>query len=91
MHSCGDFNRNGHHRLMCLNAWPKGEALLAGVALLEEVCHCGVWLSGLLCSSYAQCGTRSLMLPEDPEVELSASPAPCLPAHAMLPAIIIMD
>ena len=30
-----------------------------GVVLLEEVCHCGGRLWGLLCSSYAQCGTQS--------------------------------
>ena len=31
-----------------------------GMALLEEMCHCGGGLWGLICSSYAQCGTQSL-------------------------------
>jgi hypothetical protein len=46
LHICGDLNRYGHHRLMCVNAWPLGSdtirrcGLGVGVALLEEVCHC---------------------------------------------------
>ena len=31
---------------------PKGVALLGGVALLEEVCHCGGRLSDVICLSY---------------------------------------
>ena len=31
-----------------------------GVALLEEVCHCGGELWGLIGSSYVQCDTQSL-------------------------------
>jgi hypothetical protein len=34
-------NRNGSHRVICLNAWPQGVALFGGVTLLKEVCHCG--------------------------------------------------
>ena len=37
----GALNRNGHHRLMCLNAWSQGVALLGDVTLLEEVHHYG--------------------------------------------------
>ena len=37
----GTLNRCGPPRLMCLNVWPMGMALLRGVALLEKVCHCG--------------------------------------------------
>ena len=53
-----------------------------GMTLLEEVCHCGGGLWGLICSSCAQCGTISFLLPVDQNVELSApSPAPCLPVQ----------
>jgi hypothetical protein len=45
---CGGLNRNGPYRLMCLNAWLIGSGAIkicglvrAGMALLEEVCHCG--------------------------------------------------
>ena len=41
-------NKNGAHRLMCFNVWPIGGGTIrryglvgVGVALLEEVCHCG--------------------------------------------------
>jgi hypothetical protein len=58
---CGGLNRNGSHRLMCLNAWPierdtvRSYGLVGvDVALLEKVCHCGGSLWGLLCWSYAQ-------------------------------------
>lgn len=44
---------------MCLNVWPQGVAQLRGEALLQEGYHCGRGLSGLLCSSYALCGTQS--------------------------------
>lgn len=63
-----------------------GVAQLGGVALLEQVCHCG----GSSLRSYmlklctqAQCETHSSLLGAlDPDVDLSApSPAPCLPAH----------
>lgn len=43
---CGDLNRYGPERLICLNAWPIGSGAIrrcdlvgAGVAFLEEVCH----------------------------------------------------
>ena len=66
---------------------PWGVALLGGVALLEEVCHCGLGL--LVLKLWPVCVTvsswppveDSLWLPSDQDVELSApSPAPCLPA-----------
>ena len=41
LHWYSGLNRYGSHRLICLNAWPQGVALLVGVALLEEVCHYG--------------------------------------------------
>jgi hypothetical protein len=48
---CDGLNRNGHHKLVCLNAFPQGVVLLRGLALLcmamlEEVCHCGSGLWG---------------------------------------------
>jgi hypothetical protein len=47
------WNRNGPHRLACLNAWPMGVCGLVGVgvALLEEVCHREGGLLGLRSSS----------------------------------------
>jgi hypothetical protein len=46
---CGDLNRFGPHRLMCLNAWPIGSGIIRrgdlvgiGMALLEEAFHCWV-------------------------------------------------
>jgi len=48
-----------------------------GVALLEEVCHCG---DGLLRPSPSCLRTVHSWLPLDEDIELSApSPAPCLP------------
>jgi hypothetical protein len=45
----------------------------------------GLW--GFRSSSLA-----SVLLCVDPDVELSAPlPAPCLPAHAMLPVMMIVD
>jgi hypothetical protein len=49
---CGGLNRNGSHRLMCLNAWPTGRDTIRcvlvkiGVALLEDMCHCMVGFGG---------------------------------------------
>ena len=83
---CGGLNRFGLHRLIYLSAWPIGSGTTrrcgsvgVGVALLEEVCHCGGGPWGLLCSSYTQCGSP-LLLPSHQDIELSApSPVPCLP------------
>jgi hypothetical protein len=51
---------------ICLSAWPIGSVTnrkcgLVGVdvTLLEEVCHYGSGLGGLICSSYAQCDSQS--------------------------------
>lgn len=48
MSICGGLNRNGHHRLMVLNAWPIASSIIkrcglveAGVTLLDEGCQCG--------------------------------------------------
>lgn len=55
---CGSLNRNGPYRFICLNVWPSGCGItaqgLGGVALQEEVCHCG-WALGFKYSSQAQC------------------------------------
>ena len=54
------------------------------VALFREVCHCGGRLSGLICSSYAQC--QGLLLPADQEMELTAPfPFWYLPACCHVP------
>ena len=59
--------------------------ILVNVAL-EEVCHCGGGIWGLLCSTYAQCEipmfTVYFLLSVDQEIELAASSlVPCLPTH----------
>jgi len=61
-----------------------------GVALLEEVCHCG---GCRLCSGSPSVEESVLFwMPLDQDVELSApSPAPCLPGHCHVPATMIMD
>jgi hypothetical protein len=63
---CGGLNRHGPHRLRRLSAWLIQSGTIrrcglveVGVALLERVCHWEGGLRGLLCSSYAQCGTQS--------------------------------
>jgi Fe-S oxidoreductase len=45
---CGSLNRNGPHRLMCLDDWPIGSDTIRrlglvgiGVSLLQEVGNCG--------------------------------------------------
>ena len=45
---CSGLNRNGPHRLLYMNVWPKGSGTTRrcglveiNVALLEEVHHCG--------------------------------------------------
>ena len=52
-----------------------------GVALLEEVCHCGGGFE-ISCAQGTPRVTHSLLLPLDQAVELLApSPASCLPAR----------
>lgn len=57
---CGGLNKNAPPHFMCLNAWPiesdnirRYGLVGVGVALLEEMYHCGCGLWDLLCSSYA--------------------------------------
>ena len=64
-----------------LNAWPGGMALLGGVALLEEVHHCGGGLSV----------AQSRLLPADQDVELSAPSSPCLPTLCDLSSMTMID
>jgi hypothetical protein len=47
-----------------------------GVALLEEVCHCGGGLDTLLLAMWESVCS---WFPLDEDVELSAPPMPCLP------------
>ena len=67
-------------------AWPRQwhdwryGLVRVGVALLEEVCHCGNRLQDP-CPSCL----------EDEDVELSAPPAPCLPGCCHVPALMILD
>ena len=56
-----------------LNVWPIGMAILGvvwfgvGIALLKEVCDCGIRISCHLPSSHVQSGTQSPLLPARPE------------------------
>ena len=77
----GGLSRNGSHRLVCSNAQYIGSGTIRGIALLEEVYHCG----GRFEVSYAQVTpimrTVHFLFPVDQDVELSTtSPEPCLPA-----------
>jgi hypothetical protein len=62
-----------------------------GVVLLEEVCHCGSGLRGLLCSSSTQYEISFLLAVLDKEGELFVTPPPCLSHTAMFPIMRIMD
>ena len=67
----------------------QGGALLGGVALLEEVCHCGckLWDPPPSCLKIA-----FSWVPLDQDVECSVpSPAPCLPGCCHAPAMMIID
>ena len=64
----------------------QGVAGLEGVALLEQVCHCGHGLYDPI-PSYLE--VSSLLADED--VEFSASPTPSLPGHCHAPALMIID
>jgi hypothetical protein len=76
---------------MCLNAWPIGSGTIRGfglvavcVALLEEMCHCGVGFEVLDAQASPSVSVSSDAL--DLHVELSApSPAPRLPACHHVP------
>jgi hypothetical protein len=59
---------------------PWGMTLLEGMALLEEVCHCGgQTLKSFMLKLHPAWNFSLLLAAEDQDVELSApSPAPCL-------------
>ncbi len=67
----------------------QGVALLEGVTLLEEVCHCGGGLGDPPPSCLRIFSLLLVSFSED--VELSAPPAPCLPGCCHAPALMIMD
>ena len=56
-----------------------------GVALLEEACHCGDQLWGLICTQTIPSETDHFLLPEQDSEILATAPAPCLPAHRHVP------
>ena len=69
------------NRLLCLNTWLTGVALLGGVALLQLLWHC-----------WGNCISVHFLLPSDQDVELSAffHYKVCLNA-ALFPAILIIE
>jgi hypothetical protein len=76
--NCGGLNRTGL-RDSCV--WILGHSTIKRCGLLAGSLSLWGGLQGLLCSSYAQCGSQSLLLPDDQDAELSAPfTASCLPA-----------
>jgi hypothetical protein len=71
--------------LICL---AQGMALLGGVILFEEVCHCGV---GLWDPAPSCLSTVGSCFPLDEDVELSTSPTPCLPQSYHALSLMILD
>ena len=59
-------------------------ALLGGVALLEEVRHCGTDFEGSDAQALPTVEHGPLLLPSDQDVELLVPPAPCLPGCCQL-------
>ena len=55
---------------------------------LEEVCHCGCGFKTLILAAYKPVFCQQ---PSDEDVELLASPAPCLPGCCHIPALMIMN
>jgi hypothetical protein len=77
----GGLNRNGPHRLMCLNAWPIGSGIIRMCGLVGVGVALCVTVEAGFRVSYVQAMPSLLLLPMDQDVERSAlSPAPCLPA-----------
>ena len=62
--------------------------LLGGVALLEQVCHCGCGLKTLTLVAWKLVFHQQ---PSDEDVELSAPPAPYLSGCCHVPALMMMD
>ena len=59
---------------------------MGGMALLEEVCHCGGGLCGLIYAQAMPSVGNHFLLPASQDVGRSAtSPAPCLSAHHHVP------
>ena len=81
---CCFFNLIEHHSLIGSSIIRRYDFLGVGVTLLKEVCHCGVKLSTLFCSSFPQCDSQSTSYCLQ-DMELSAAsttpacklPCPC--------------
>ena len=79
---CGGLNRKGPYKLIDLNAWSPGSGTIrrcdfvgVGLALVEEVCHCGVGFE-VSNAQPRRSGSLSFLC------GLSApSPGPCLPPY----------
>jgi hypothetical protein len=92
-YNCSGWNRNGPLDAHVWMPGPRRGALLGGLGLLEEVCHCKGWLE----VSYAQAVptvTHSLLhslllLLVDKDVKFLVPPAPCLPIHCHASAMMI--
>jgi hypothetical protein len=84
---------NNHLRLINLNAWSSEIRLIKRYSLIEVdvtlLCPEDELLSPRR-PSHAQ-WLSLFLLPSDPDIELSTSPAPCLPACTMLPIMVIKD
>jgi hypothetical protein len=78
-------------RKLCVCVCGGGSVIVVvgrGVALLEKVLHCG----SRLWDALATCLRRIFFcLPSEQDVELSASPVPCLPGCCHVPTLMIVD
>ena len=89
---CGGLNRNGPHRLKCLDTWPTGNGTLGDMTFFRlgvALCVGGNGGMGLKVS-YVQATpiveVSLFLLSSDPDVELSAPPAL---SACMLPCFLL--
>jgi hypothetical protein len=82
---CGGSNRNAPHRFMCLKAWPQRVALLAGMALLKEVCQlCRRCFEVVYAQAMPTVAHSLLLLPADQDIgTFSNAMFPCHDDHRL--------
>jgi len=88
--SCGGLNRNDPRGLVCLNAWPLESGTIRRYGLVGGSVSPRSGLEVSNAQALPSVAHSLLQLPSDQDVELSAPPAPCLPAHCHAPAMTII-